>query len=92
MMSRKYIIEIEEVPFERQDPDAFAKEDRIVPSPSSDQLFRVVGFKSMVFTKEGLGRLVPLSEYSMEKNASIPDAGCRNIAADDLPMGRRNRN
>ena len=43
-------------------PDVFAKEDRLVPPYQREQLFRVVGSSSMVFTKKGLSMLTPYPE------------------------------
>ncbi len=61
-MGRKYIIEIEEIPFEQQHPDVFTNEGRIVYPRSQDRLFRAVGFKSLVFTREDLEKLTPLPD------------------------------
>ena len=61
-MSKKYIIEIEEIPFEQQHADVFTKEGRMASPLANEQLFRAVGFPSLVFTREELGRLTPLSE------------------------------
>ena len=64
-MGKKYIIEIEEIPFEH--PEVFIQEDRFVEREPGDQLFRAVGFSSLVFTPEQLKRLTPLEEYEEEK-------------------------
>ena len=61
-MSRKYIIEIEEIPFEQRHADVFTREGRMADPRSNEQLFRAVGFPSMVFTREELQRLTPLIE------------------------------
>jgi hypothetical protein len=61
-MGKKYIIEIEEIPFEQQHPDVFTKEGRMAVPRSKEHLFRAVGFKSLVFTKEELERLTPFPE------------------------------
>lgn len=66
-MGRKYIIEIEEIPFEQ--PEVFTREDRITPRVT-DQLFRAVGFKSLVFTREDLEKLTPVSEAPLESEGS----------------------
>lgn len=67
-MSKKYIIEIEEIPFEQQHPDVFTEEGRMVNPLSKERLFRAVGFKSLVFTQEQLRRLIP---YTEERRNSI---------------------
>ena len=46
-MGKKYIIEIEEIPFEK--PAVFIQEDRCVERNPDDRLYRAVGFSSMVF-------------------------------------------
>ena len=61
-MGKKYIIEIEEIPFEQLQPDVFTKEGRIVFPASRERLYRAVGFKSLMFTQEDLDKLTPLSE------------------------------
>ena len=61
-MSRKYIIEIEEIPFEQHSPDVFTEEGRIVNPLSKERLYRVIRFHSLVFTQEQLDRLTPLEE------------------------------
>ena len=61
-MGRKYIIEIEEIPFEQQHADVFTKEGRMANPRSNEKLFRALGFSSLVFTQEELGRLIPLTE------------------------------
>ena len=53
-MGKKYIIEIEEIPFEH--PEVYIKEDRFVERDPDDKLFRAVGFSSLVFTLEQLER------------------------------------
>ena len=60
-MGKKYIIEIEEIPFEK--PEVFIQEDRFVERDPDDRLYRAVGFSSLVFTLEQLERLTPLEEY-----------------------------
>ncbi len=64
-MGRKYIIEIEEMPYER--PEVFIQEDRLVERDPDDHLYRAVGFSSLVFTPEQLKRLTPLEEYMKEQ-------------------------
>ena len=59
-MTQKYIIEIEEIPFEQQQADVFTDEGRLAGPRSNEQLFRAVGFPSLVFTREELSRLTPL--------------------------------
>ena len=59
-MGKKYIIEIEELPFEK--PEVYIGEDRNIPREENEQLFRAAGFDSLVFTKEELNRLTPLPE------------------------------
>lgn len=66
-MGKKYIIEMEEVPYEQRHPDIFTMEGRMVNPRSADQLFRAVGFISPVFTEEDLDKLTLLpDEYEME--------------------------
>ena len=64
-MGKKYIIEIEEMPYER--PEVFIQEDRLVERDPDDHLYRAVGFSSLVFTPEQLKRLTPLEEYLKEQ-------------------------
>ena len=64
-MGKKYIIEIEEMPYER--PEVFIREDRLVERDPDDHLYRAVGFSSLVFTPEQLKRLIPLEEYESGK-------------------------
>lgn len=64
-MGKKYIIEIEEMPYER--PEVFIQEDRLVERDPDDHLYRAVGFSSLVFTPEQLKRLTPLEEYESGK-------------------------
>lgn len=52
----KYIIEIEDEPFGRND-------DPVIPH-GMDELWRARGFNSLVFDKEGLRRLEPYDEQS----------------------------
>ena len=61
-MTKKYIIEIEEIPFEQQHADVFTKEGRMASPRANEQLFRAVGFPSLVFTREELEKLTPLAE------------------------------
>lgn len=70
-MSRKYIIEIEEIPFEQYSPDVFTEEGRLASPLSKERLYRAIGFHSLVFTQEQLDRLTPLEEVSAPEN----DAG-----------------
>ena len=56
-MTRKYIIEIEEIPFEQQQPEVFANEGRIAGPRTSKKLFRAVGIPSLVFTEDDLKKL-----------------------------------
>jgi hypothetical protein len=53
-MGKKYIIEIEEIPFEK--PEVFIQEDRFVGRNPDGRLYRAVGFSSLVFTLEQLER------------------------------------
>ena len=55
-MTRKYIIEIEEIPFEQQ-PEVFANEGRIAGPRASKKLFRAVGIPSLFFTEDDLKKL-----------------------------------
>lgn len=55
-MGKKYIIEIEDEPFGRND-------DPNIPH-GMDELWRVAGFKSLVFDAEGLRRLEPYESQS----------------------------
>jgi hypothetical protein len=50
----KYIIEIEDEPFGRND-------DPVIPH-GMDELWRAKGFRSLVFDKNGLEKLTPLSD------------------------------
>lgn len=50
----KYIIEIENEPFGRND-------DPVIPH-GMDELYRAKGFKSLVFDKNGLDKLIPYTE------------------------------
>jgi len=61
-MTRKYIIEIEEIPFEQQQADVFTEEGRLAGPRSNEQLFRALGFPSLVFTREDLSKLTPLTD------------------------------
>ena len=61
-MSKKYIIEIEEIPFEQQQADVFTMEGRLASPLSNNQLFRAVGFTSLVFTQEELDKLIPVAD------------------------------
>ena len=61
-MSKKYIIEIEEIPFEQQHADVFTMEGRLASPLSNNQLFWVVGFTSLVFTQEELDKLIPVAD------------------------------
>ena len=56
-MTRKYIIEIEEIPFEQQQPEVFANEGRIAGHKDRKKLFRAVGIPSLVFTEDDLKKL-----------------------------------
>ena len=42
-MTRHYIIEIEEIPLEQQQPDILSNEGRIVYHSSGERLYRAVG-------------------------------------------------
>ena len=66
-MGKKYIIEIEEIPFEK--PEVFIQEDRFVGRNPDGRLYRAVGFSSLVFTLEQLERLIPLEEYETGKES-----------------------
>jgi hypothetical protein len=59
-MTKKYIIEIEEIPFEQQQPDVFSNEGRIAGPKANKRLFRAVGIPSLVFTEEDLKKLIPM--------------------------------
>lgn len=50
----KYVIEIEDVPFGRND-------DPVIPH-GMDELYRAKGFKSLVFDQNGLDKLTPYTE------------------------------
>lgn len=50
----KYVIEIEDVPFGRND-------DPVIPH-GMDELYRARGFKSLVFDQNGLNKLTPYTE------------------------------
>lgn len=54
----KYIIEIENEPFGRND-------DPVIPH-GMDELYRAKGFKSLVFDKNGLNKLTPYTEPDRE--------------------------
>ena len=66
-LMKKYIIEIEEIPFEQQHADVFTKEGRMASPRANEQLFRAIGFASLVFTKDELNKLVPLTEDNATK-------------------------
>jgi hypothetical protein len=66
-MGKEYIIEIEEIPFEK--PEVFIQEDRFVGRNPDGRLYRAVGFSSLVFTLEQLERLTPLEEYEVGKES-----------------------
>ena len=66
-LMEKYIIEIEEIPFEQQHADVFTNEGRMASPRANEQLFRAVGFTSLVFTREELNKLVPLTEDYVTK-------------------------
>jgi len=55
-MGKKYIIELEERPFYSGDPMV------IGTVITAERLYRVKGFKSLVFDEEGLKRLTPYEE------------------------------
>ncbi len=61
-MGKKYIIEIEEIPFEQRNADVFTEEGRMAGPRSKERLFRAVGFQSLVFTQEELDRLTPVRD------------------------------
>ena len=54
----KYIIEIENEPFGRND-------DPVIPH-GMDELYRAKGFKSLVFDKNGLDKLIPYTEHDIK--------------------------
>lgn len=56
-MKTKYIIEVEDKPFELLSEDGF----------TSEKLYRVKGFNSLVFDWNGLNMLTPYTEPDMEK-------------------------
>lgn len=55
-MGKKYIIELEEKPFYSGEPMIIGVEI------TAERLYRVKGFKSLVFDEEGLKRLTPYEE------------------------------
>ena len=57
----KYIIEIENEPFGRND-------DPVIPH-GMDELYRAKGFKSLVFDKNGLDKLIPYTEPDRDRKA-----------------------
>jgi len=57
MMGTKYIIEVEDKPFELLSEDGF----------TSEKLFRVKGFNSLVFDWNGLNKLTPYTEPDLER-------------------------
>jgi len=56
-MGTKYIIEVEDKPFELLSEDGF----------TSEKLFRVKGFNSLVFDWNGLNKLTPYTEPDLEQ-------------------------
>ncbi len=56
-MGTKYIIEVEDKPFELLSEDGF----------TSEKLFRVKGFNSLVFDWNGLNMLMPYTEPNLER-------------------------
>jgi len=56
-MGTKYIIEVEDKPFELLNEDGF----------TSEKLFRVKGFNSLVFDWNGLNMLTPYTEPNLER-------------------------
>ena len=56
-MGTKYIIEVEDKPFELLSEDGF----------TSEKLFRVKGFNSLVFDWNGLNMLTPYTEPNLER-------------------------
>lgn len=56
-MGKKYIIEVEDKPFELLSEDGF----------TSEKLFRVKGFNSLVFDWNGLNMLTPYTELDIEE-------------------------
>lgn len=81
-MGRKYIIELEERPFYSSDPMVVGTE------LMAERLYRVKGFKSLVFDEEGLKRLTPYEEaetklqinYEFSTLSQICDREERNVS------------
>lgn len=61
-MGKKYIIELEAQPFYSGNPEV------IGITLKAERLYRVKGFKSLVFDEEGLKRLTPYEEPKPQKN------------------------
>lgn len=86
-MKTKYIIEVEDKPFELLSEDGF----------TSEKLYRVKGFNSLVFDWNGLNMLTPYTEPDMEKvreeayEQGLSDAWecARKIA--DIPYGEEEK-
>ena len=77
----KYIIEIEDEPFGRND-------DPVIPH-GMDKLYRAKGFKSLVFDKNGLDKLIPYTEP--ERKAIEDEVWCFawEVLQLDLPVFRK---
>lgn len=69
-MGKKYIIELEDEPFGRND-------DPNIPH-GMDELWRVAGFNSLVFDKNGLERLEPLENVVVGIEAKAYQRGYEN--------------
>ena len=80
-MGKKYVIEIEDEPFVRND-------DPVIPH-GVDELWRVKGFKSLVFDQYGLDQLEELNaDYVNEHFGDLQDTAYGSGVSDGLDIGR----
>ncbi|MBP5281069.1 MAG: hypothetical protein J6Z22_01070, partial [Lachnospiraceae bacterium] len=75
----KYIIEIEDEPFGRND-------DPVIPH-GMDELYRAKGFNSLVFDKNGLDKLIPIDKELEEAYQRGLDEGYNNGYSQGLKDG-----
>lgn len=66
-MGKKYIIELEEQPFYSGNPQV------IGIMLKAERLYRVKGFKSLVFDEEGIKRLTPYEEPRQKEHVNFVD-------------------
>lgn len=82
-MGRKYIIELEERPFYSSDPMVVGTE------LMAERLYRVKGFKSLVFDEEGLKRLTPYEEAETKLQINYDFPRCLRYAIEKNGMSQR---